>query len=126
MNFPQIVGPITSEQLYIAYSQVGIEGLIELGYFNALSGGDNSPRLFTVQIPVVGDATHPNGASFVQGTLDYTAHNLEAAPLLLGFVGSVPADHVPSVTLYDITATSCRFIARQVALTGVSAPLVQC
>jgi len=123
MIYPDVTGPITPDELLVAYGQVGLVGLIDLGYFHAIAGSSDSARLFTVTVPVVGDVSAPNGSSFVQGTLDYSTHNLTEAPLLLGFVGSVTADHVPSVTLYDITATSCRFIARQEAFTGPSAPL---
>lgn len=113
MQYAPVNTPVSIDDLYVAVSRYGLEGSVQLGYFHAIAGSASSPRLFTVNVPVVGDPSDPYGPTYIQGTLDYSTHGLTEAPLLLAFLGNVPANHLPSVDLFNITKDGCSFIARQ-------------
>lgn len=114
MEFPLVTAPVSIDDLFVAYSMFGVPGLIELGYFHALAGDAGSARKFTVTVPVVG----ASNANYVRGTLSYSSSALTEAPLLIASVSGVSANHAGSVDLFNVTATSCDFIARQSPVDG--------
>lgn len=116
MQYAPAVAPVSIDDLYVAVSRFGLEGSVQLGYLHAIAGGVSSPRLFTLTVPVVGDPNDQYGPTYIQGTLDYSSHGLTEAPLLLAFLGNVPANHLPSVDLFNITKDGCSFIARQASI----------
>ncbi len=124
MQYTPVEAPVTVNDLYVAHSRFGIDGLIKLGYIHAVAGTVDSSRKFTLTVPVVGDPDDRYGPSYVQGQLDYSGYKLTEAPLLLAFVGGVPDSHVPSVDLFNVTKDGCSFIVRQSAIMGsVTEPL---
>lgn len=108
----EIKSPVTAEELYVLYAELGITNLIAGGYFNRLG----STRLTATS--VVGSKVDILGSTFLRGTLDYTAAGLTEVPLLQGFLSNLPADHAGSVTLFNATKTSVGFIASQYSING--------
>lgn len=113
MNYT-IPSNLTPEGLYVLYTQIGLNGLFEEGAFFNLQGNSGSARAFTVSLPVLGDSN----ANFVRGAISYAQFALVEAPLLLGFLSGVSADHAPEVIFYNVTPTTANFIVRQSNVIG--------